>query len=142
LDLYALEQTMPGMTMSFVADPELVERLKEIARSDGVSQSQAAARAAALGALLPSAARRNVRLLLAEDGTDVQNRLAVLLSRAVAQVSNEMLQKRLVERSPVDLGPEEAIAEEAVRAVAKYRRAHQEQPDLPSQVPVAAPKGA
>jgi plasmid stabilization system protein ParE len=52
-----MEDIMAGTTVSFVADRGLVERVQEIAKADGVSQSQAAARASAFGALLPSASR-------------------------------------------------------------------------------------
>ncbi len=64
---------MAGTTVSFIADPKLAARVKEIARSDGVTQSQAAARAAALGALLSPAARRTLRFVLDQGGEDARN---------------------------------------------------------------------
>jgi hypothetical protein len=43
---------MKGVTVSFLADPEIAAKVKEAARIDGVSQSQGTARAVASGVLL------------------------------------------------------------------------------------------
>jgi hypothetical protein len=53
-----MEDAVAGVTVSFVADPPLAARVKAIARADGVTPSQAAARAAAVGTLIPPSARR------------------------------------------------------------------------------------
>lgn len=118
---------MAGTTVSFVADPKLAERVKEIARSDGITQSQAAARASTLGALLPPAARKSFRFVLEEGGDEAQRQLAMAMTKAIAQVANTVLEKQLLARAR-DLGldakaeTEEAVAAKAVQAVADYRR--------------------
>jgi hypothetical protein len=121
-----MEGLMAGTTVSFVADLKLAERVKEIARSDGITQSQAAARASALGALLPPAARKSFRLVLEEGGDEAQRLLAVAMTKAIAQVANTVLEKQLLARAK-SLGldsreTEEAVAARAVQAVADYRR--------------------
>jgi hypothetical protein len=127
---------MAGVTVSFVADPDLAERVKQIARSDGVTASQAAARASALGTLLPASARRTLRFILAEGGEDAQQQLRVLMARAIAQVGNMVIERQLLARAQtLDLGDEDEadIAAQAVRAVADYRHQqaaeHAEAPD-------------
>ena len=122
---------MAGTTVSFIADPKLAARVKEIARSDGVTQSQAAARAAALGALLSPAARRTLRFVLDQGGEDAQRQLAVAVAKAIAQVSNAVIERQLLARSGAAGGNEEGDAREAVDAVAAYRRTHAETPLAP-----------
>jgi hypothetical protein len=112
-----MEGVMPGTTVSFIADAKLAARVKEIAKSDGVTQSQAAARASALGALLSPAARRTLRFVLD---------LGVALAKAIAQVGNSVLERQLLARSQaagssLDAQSEEADARRAVDAVAAYR---------------------
>lgn len=114
---------MPGVTLSFVADPALAARVRDIARSDGVTQSQAAARASAVGALLPASARRSLRFLLQDGGDQAQRDLAALLTRAIAQAANAAIERQLLAAAPTAAPEsEEALAEQAVRAVADYRR--------------------
>jgi hypothetical protein len=113
-----------------VADPALAARVKEIARSDGVTPSQAAARATALGTLLPASARRTLRFLLTEGDDDAQNQLAVLMTKAIAQVGNAVLERQLLARAQAlepdaDRETEEDLAEQAVTAVADYHRKQQ-----------------
>ena len=122
---------MAGTTVSFIADPKLAARVKEIARSDGVTQSQAAARAAALGALLSPAARRTLRFVLDQGGEDAQRQLAGAVAKAIAQVSNAVIERQLLARSGAAGGNEEGDAREAVDAVAAYRRTHTETPPAP-----------
>ncbi len=118
---------MPGTTVSFVADPTLAARVREIARSDGITQSQAAARASALGALLPPAARRTFRFIMEEGGEDAQQLLAVVMTRAIAQIGNNVLEQQLLARAS-RLGVDQTedteadISHQAVDAVAAYRR--------------------
>ncbi len=114
---------MAGVTMSFVADPELAAKVKEAARIDGVSQSQAAARAVASGVLLSAGARRNLRFALEEGGVDAQRALATELSRAVVQVANDVLTRKLMERARLKDGEppsEDDIQEEANAAVRRH----------------------
>jgi hypothetical protein len=109
--------------MSFVADPELAAKVKEAARIDGVSQSQAAARAVASGVLLSAGARRNLRFALEEGGVDAQRALATELSRAVVQVANDVLTRKLMERARLKGGEppsEDDIQEEANAAVRRH----------------------
>ena len=118
---------LAGRTVSFVADPKLAARVKEIARSDGVTQSQAAARASALGALLSPAARRTLRFVLEEGGEDAQGQLEVAIAKAIAQVGNSVLERQLLARSragsAADGGSEQDDASRAVLAVADHRKA-------------------
>jgi hypothetical protein len=118
-----MEYRMAGVTVSFVADPALAARVKDIARADGITPSQAAARASALGTLVPAAARRTLRFILAEGGEAAQRDLATLITRAIAQVGNQVLERRLLAEARPDAAvSEDAIAAEAVQAVADYRR--------------------
>jgi hypothetical protein len=119
---------MAGSTLSFVADPRLVARVKEIARSDGVTQSQAAARASALGALLPPGARKTFRYVLEEGGEEAQKQLAAAIAKAVARVGNAMLERQLLAHAEAAGLPsgdegEDDIARLSVEAVAENRRA-------------------
>jgi len=121
---------MAGVTLSFVANPALVGRVKDIAGSDGITPSQAAARASALGALLAASARRTLRFVLTEGGDDAQRQLAELLTKAIAQVGNRVLERQRLARAAalgVDAGAatDEALADQAVRAVEDYRRVQQ-----------------
>lgn len=122
---------MAGVTVSFVADPALADRVKEIARSDGVTPSQAAARASALGSLLPASARQTFRFILTEGGEEDQRQLAVLMAKAIGQVANMVLERQLLEsaRGKGLSGEEETgevIEREAVQAVNDYRREQRE----------------
>ena len=131
---------MAGTTVSFVADPKLAARVKEIARSDGVTQSQAAARASALGALLPPAARRTLLFVLNEGGEEGQRQLGVALAKAVAQVGNAVLERQLLARSQAEgLGSEEEDAQASVEAVATHRRELADAPDHP--IPASRQQG-
>jgi hypothetical protein len=126
-----MEDNVAGVTVSFVADPVLAARVRQIAQSDGITASQAAARASALGALLPASARRTLRFVLAEGGEDAQRQLAVLMTKAIAQVGNLVVERRLLasaqERGLVSEGEtEEDLAEQSVRAVADYGRERKE----------------
>jgi hypothetical protein len=112
---------MAGVTVSFVAEPELAARVKEAARIDGVSQSQAAARAAASGVLLSTAARRNLRFALEQGGAEAQRDLAAALSRAALQVANAVLKRQLLERAAGEPPPEADILNEAEAAVRRYQ---------------------
>jgi len=123
---------MAGVTLSFVADPALVARVKDIARTDGLTQSQATARASALGVLLPASARRTLRFVLAEGGDEAQQQLAMLMTKAIAHVGNTVLERQLLARANgpgMELGTEteEDLAAQAVQAVADYRREQREQ---------------
>jgi hypothetical protein len=114
---------MAGITVSFVADPALAARVKETARIDGVTQSQAAARAVASGILLSPAARRNLRFALEEGGAEAAGDLAVALSRAVAQAANAVIKRKLLEQArtaQVEPSSEEDILGEATLAVRRY----------------------
>lgn len=117
---------MAGTTVSFIADAALTARIREIARSDGVTQSQAAARASALGALLPPAARRTLRFVMEEGGDDARQQLAAVLAKAIAQVGNRVLERQLLARADAaGLAPtetEEELARLAVEAVADRHR--------------------
>jgi hypothetical protein len=122
-----MEIAMAGTAVSFIADPTLATRLKEIARSDGVTQSQAAARVAALGALLPPAARRTLRFVLAEGGEEAREQLAAAVAKAIAQVGNVVIERQLLARAPAlaagsDRESEEELADRASRAVGDIRR--------------------
>jgi hypothetical protein len=126
-----MEVQMAGVTVSFVADPVLADRVKEIARSDGVTPSQAAARASALGVLLPASARRTLRFILTEGGSEDQRQLAVLMAKAIGQVGSMVLERQLLEsaRDGGLSGEEETEAEidrEAVQAVKDYHREQRE----------------
>lgn len=118
---------MAGETLSFVASPRLTARIRDIARSDGVTPSKAAARAAALGAMLPAAARRTLRFVLTEGDEDARKQLTDLVTKAVAQVGNATIERQLLAQAQ-KLGPhagvetEDELAEQSVRAVADYRR--------------------
>ena len=119
---------MAGTTVSFIADPKLAARVKEIARSDGVTQSQAAARASALGALLSPAARRTLRFILQEGGEDAQKQLATAIAKAIAQIGNSVIERQLLARSRKtgslqDDDSEEDDARKAVDAIKDYRKA-------------------
>lgn len=127
---------MAGTTVSFIADAALTARIREIARSDGVTQSQAAARASALGALLPPAARRTLRFVMDEGGDDARKQLSAVLAKAIAQVGNQVLERQLLARADAAglarenarsafLGSteiEEELARLAVEAIADHRR--------------------
>jgi predicted DsbA family dithiol-disulfide isomerase len=118
---------MAGTTVSFVADLKLAERVREIARSDGVTQSQAAARASALGALLPTAARRALRFLMEQGGEDAQTQLATEIAKAIGRVSNRVLGEQLLLRAQqlgldTKAATQDDLANEAVKAVADYYR--------------------
>lgn len=118
---------MAGGHLSFVADPSLVSRVKEIARADGTTASKAAARAAALGTMLPAASRRTLQKILADGNDEVRQALVALLTRAVAQAGNMMVEQQLLEAARakgLGTGPqdEHALAEEAALAVDEYRR--------------------
>lgn len=118
---------MAGVTLSFVADPVLAARVRQIAQSDGVTASQAAARASAVGALLPASARRTLRFVLAEGGEEAQKQLAVLITKAIAQVANMVIERQLLERARTQEGEtEEELAAQATGAVAKYHRERRE----------------
>ena len=138
---------MAGITVSFIADPKLAARVKEIARSDGVTQSQAAARAAALGAMLPMVARRTLRFVLEEGGEEAQKHLASAMAKAIAQVGNSVIERQLLARSREpglvqDDGSEEEDAIRAVNAVRDYRKALADVPEEPSSdEEPAAPSG-
>jgi hypothetical protein len=126
-----MEVQMAGVTVSFVADPVLADRVREIARSDGVTPSQAAARASALGVLLPASARRTLRFILTEGGSEDQRQLAVLMAKAIGQVGSMVLERQLLEsaRDGGLSGEEETEAEidrEAVQAVKDYHREQRE----------------
>lgn len=118
---------MAGVTVSFVADPILADRVREIARSDGVTPSQAAARAAGLGALLPATARRTLRFILTEGGGEDQRQLAVLMAKAIGQIGSIVLERQLLDsartRGLSGQGEtERETAREAVQAVKDHRR--------------------
>jgi hypothetical protein len=116
---------MAGVNMSFVAKPELAERVREIARTDGVSPSQAVARAATVGALVPTAARRALRFILEAGDAEAEEELAAALSRAIAKVSAGVLDRKLAAQAALREGEppsEEELMERAVQAVAAYRR--------------------
>ncbi len=117
---------MAGTTVSFIADAALTARIREIARSDGVTQSQAAARASALGALLPPAARRTFRFVIDEGGDDARRQLSAVLAKAIAQVGNQLLERQLLARASVaglaSTETEEELARLAVEAVADHHR--------------------
>lgn len=137
---------MAGTTVSFIADPKLAARVEDIARSDGVTRSQAAARASALGALLPPAARRTLRFVLAEGGDEAQKQLTIALAKAIAQVGNSVVERQLLARSREagliqDDGSEEEGALRAVDAVRDYRRALTDAPHEPSSDEEPAPSG-
>jgi hypothetical protein len=122
---------MAGVTVSFVADPILADRIREIARSDGVTPSQAAARASALGALLPASARRTLRFILTEGGSEEQRQLAVLMAKAIGQVGSVVLERQLLESAQAKgPGGEEETGEDidrkAVQAVKDYHREQRE----------------
>lgn len=122
---------MAGRTVSFVADAGLVQRIHEIARADGITPSQAAARASLLGTLLPASARRALRFVLAEGGEDARRQLTVQMTKIIAQISNMVLERQLLERAQAlgvnaDAETEEELAEQAVRAVSDYRQGQQE----------------
>ena len=122
---------MAGVTVSFVADPALADRVREIARSDGVTPSQAAARASALGALLPASARRTLRFILTEGDSEDQRQLAVLLAKAIGHIGNSVLERQLLETAHARglSGEEETEADidwEAVQSVKDYRREERE----------------
>jgi hypothetical protein len=119
-----------GVNLSFVAEPELAERVKEAARIDGVSQSQALARAATSGVLLSAAARRNLRFALDQGGAAARHDLSTALSRAVTQVANAVIKAQLQAQataSGVVPPAEQDILHEAVDAV----RRHTKRPDRP-----------
>ena len=118
---------MAGTTVSFIADSKLAARVKEIARSDGITQSQAAARASALGTLLPPAARRTLRFIMDEGGEEAQQQLAILIARAIGQVGNAVIERQLLSRAQalgLDPETEEELADRAAEAVADHRRQH------------------
>jgi hypothetical protein len=135
---------MAGVTLSFVADAALVARVKDIARSDGITASQAAARTSALGALLPTAARGTLRFLLTEGGVEAERQLATLVTKAIGRVGNTVLERQLLARAQalgVDPGAQsdEDLADQAVQVVEAYRR---EQQDLAENQYGAAPAPA
>jgi hypothetical protein len=131
-----MEVAMAGVTVSFVADPALADRVREIARSDGVTPSQAAARAAALGTLLPASARRTLRFILTEGREEDQRQLALLVTKAIGQVGNMVLERQLLESArgsglSGEEETEEAIERDAVQAVDDYRREQREAARIP-----------
>ena len=122
---------MAGVTLSFVAEPELVARVKETARIDGVTASHAAARAAAFGVLLSPAARRSLRFVLEEGGVEATRDLAVSLSRAVAQVANSVLKRQLLDQArnaSLESSSEEDVLNEATAAVRRHLDGRDETP--------------
>jgi len=119
---------MAGTTISLKADPRLAARVRAIARVDGITQSQAAERAAALGALLSPSARRALRFVLKEGGEEAQKQLAVAVAKAIAQVGNSVLERQLLARNrEVGLLPddhsEQDDASRATGGVKDYRKA-------------------
>ena len=117
---------MAGTTVSFIADPALAARIREIARSDGVTQSQAAARASALGTLLPPAARRTLRFVMDEGGDDARRHLSAVLAKAGAQVGNQVLERQLLARADAaglaSVETEEELDQLAAEAVGDHHR--------------------
>jgi hypothetical protein len=117
---------MAGRTVSFIADPSLEERVAEIARADGVTRSQAAARASAFGTLLPTAARRAGRFVLEEGDDEAQRQLTAGIAKAIARASNVLLERRLLAQAEVrgrtSNETEEQLEARAVGAVAAYRK--------------------
>jgi hypothetical protein len=114
-----------GKTVSFIAEPVLEERVAEIARADGVTRSQAAARTAALGALPPTAARRAARFILEEGDEEAKRQLSTALAKAIARTSNALLERTLLAqaktRGQAPAATEEQLEAQAVDAVAAYR---------------------
>jgi hypothetical protein len=76
-----MKSLMAGVTVSFVAEPEL------------------AARAAASCVLLSAAARRNLRFAWEQGGAEAPRELAAALSRTVTQVANSVLKWQLLEHA-------------------------------------------
>jgi hypothetical protein len=116
-----------GVNVSFVAEPELADRVNEAARIDGVSRSQAAARAAASGVLLSAAARRSLLFTLGQGGPEARQELSIALSRAVTQVANSVIKRQLLEKALASgAGPstEQDILDEAVAAVGRRMKRH------------------
>lgn len=114
---------MAGVTVSFVANPALAAQMKEIASADGISASQAVARASALGAMLPASARRAFRRILDAGDHEAHRELAVLVARAIAQTGNNMVQRQLLKRAEKETSEnmnEEALVRESVVAVQDY----------------------
>ena len=116
---------MAGRIVSFVADPILEERVAEIARADGVTRSQAAARASAIGTLLSTAARRAARFVVEEGDEEAQKHLTAGIAKAIARTSNHLLERKVLAQSKA-LGQvtdetEEQLSDRAVAAVAAYR---------------------
>jgi hypothetical protein len=80
-------------------------------------------RAVASGVLLSAGARRNLRFALEEGGVDAQRALPTELSRAVVQVANDVLTRKLMERARLKDGEppsEDDIQEEANAAVRRH----------------------
>jgi hypothetical protein len=128
-----MEDIMAGTTVSFVADRGLVERVQEIAKADGVSQSQAAARASAFGALLPSASRMTLRFILEEGGPVAEQELVSAIVKAIARVGNAVLERQVL-ADAARMGrnhggeTEEDLAHMSVEAVRDTRRKRRDQP--------------
>jgi hypothetical protein len=107
-----------GRTVSFIADQSHENRVAEIARADGVTRSQAAARSSALGALPPAAARRAARLIIEEGDEEAQRQLSMALAKAIARTSNALLERQLLaEAEKRGLTTNETDAELEARAV-------------------------
>ncbi len=115
-----------GRTVSFIADSSHEERVAEIARADGVTRSQAAARISALGVLPPTAARRAARFILEEGDDESQRQLSTALAKAIARTSNALLERKLLAQAEdcalTAHETEEALEACAVDAVAAYRK--------------------
>jgi len=115
-----------GKTVSFIAEPSHEERVAEIARADGVTRSQAAARISALGVLPPTAARRAARFILEEGDDEAQRQLSTALAKAIARTSHALLERKLLgqadARGLTTNETEEELEAHAVDAVATYRK--------------------
>lgn len=122
-----MEDAMAGVSMSFVADPSLAAQMKEIARIDGISTSQAAARASAFGALVPAAARRTLRRVMEEGDDAVRQELVAQISQAIGRAGQLTVERRLL-NTAIGLhgdrpeSTEEELAAEAVRLVESVER--------------------
>lgn len=115
-----------GVTVSFVAPPELVARLQSIASADGVSASKAASMAVMVGLLLTAPARRTFRFVQNEGGQEACLQLRDRISRAVAAVGSGVLERQLLahgaqQAEQAELS-EDKMAAEAVAVVRQHRR--------------------
>jgi hypothetical protein len=115
-----------GKTLSFIADASHENRVAEIARADGVTRSQAAARISALGVLPPPSARRAARFILEEGDEEAQRQLSMALAKAIARTSNALLERKLLDqaetRGLTTDETEAALEAHAIDAVAAYRK--------------------